>query len=190
MFGITNRCNLACSFCSRLPSAPVGSGVGQYSTSQAMVRVSSMALCWASGVSGAGLIEGGGAIGGMASAGGGGDAVASGGGAIVNMAGVAGLVGSPNHAVYGASKHAIHGFLNSLRIELRGSGVSVTIIAPDFVATMIHDRGLRGDGTPMRTPLGQATSQRLQLVQYLRALSNSSGLSSRTVLTTSKAKFM
>ncbi|MNT42356.1 hypothetical protein D3C72_1787750 [compost metagenome] len=34
--------------------------------------------------------------------------------------------------------------------------------------------------SPMRTPLGQATSQRLQLVQCLRALSKSSGLLMRS----------
>jgi short-subunit dehydrogenase len=41
---------------------------------------------------------------------------------------VASLTGVPSHAVYSASKHAMNGFFESLRIELAGTGVSVTII--------------------------------------------------------------
>lgn len=74
-------------------------------------------------------------------------------GRLVAVSSLAGLIGVPGHAIYGASKHAIHGFMNSLRIELEPQKVSCTIVAPDFVVTEIHDRGLRGDGTPMRKRL-------------------------------------
>lgn len=74
-------------------------------------------------------------------------------GRIVAVSSIAGLIGVPGHAIYGASKHAIHGFINSLRIELDGSGVSCTIVAPDFVVTEIHQRGLRGDGSAMKKRL-------------------------------------
>jgi short-subunit dehydrogenase len=66
---------------------------------------------------------------------------------------VAGIIGVPGHAAYGASKHAIHGLLDSLRLELRGTGVSVTIVCPDFVMTELHDRGLNAAGEPMRRRL-------------------------------------
>ena len=55
-------------------------------------------------------------------------------GRIVAVASLAGLTGVPERTGYSASKHAMVGFFDSLRIELSGSGVTVTVIAPDFVA--------------------------------------------------------
>ena len=69
---------------------------------------------------------------------------------------VAGLVGMPAHSVYGASKRGMRGFLQALRIELGPAKVSVTEIAPDFVRTKIHQRGLRGDGQLMNKSLHQS----------------------------------
>jgi short-subunit dehydrogenase len=70
-------------------------------------------------------------------------------GRLVVVSSLAGLIGVPGHSVYGASKHALHGFINSLRIEVAPAGVSCTIVAPDFVVTEIHDRGLAADGKKM-----------------------------------------
>ena len=47
---------------------------------------------------------------------------------------------------YGASKHAMAEFFESLRIELSDSGVSVTIIYPEWVSTGITSRAVRADG--------------------------------------------
>jgi short-subunit dehydrogenase len=41
------------------------------------------------------------------------------------------------------------GFFDSLRVELRGTGVSVTVVAPDFVVTEIHRRAIGADGRPL-----------------------------------------
>ncbi|MDH5563095.1 MAG: SDR family oxidoreductase, partial [Nitrospirota bacterium] len=70
-------------------------------------------------------------------------------GRVVAISSVASLTGVPSHAVYCASKHAMNGFFESLRIELEGSGVSVTIVAPDFVQSEIHSRSLGPDGKPL-----------------------------------------
>lgn len=70
-------------------------------------------------------------------------------GHVVGLSSIAGLIGVPGHVIYSASKHAIHGFLNSLRIEVRPFGIGVTIVAPDFVVTEIHHRGLTASGAPM-----------------------------------------
>jgi short-subunit dehydrogenase len=43
----------------------------------------------------------------------------------------------------------MNGFFESLRIELAGTGVSVTIVAPDFVQSEIHTRSLGADGKPL-----------------------------------------
>lgn len=60
-----------------------------------------------------------------------------------------GLFPSATADGYGPSKHAMVGFFNSLRIELANSGVSVTLIFPEWVSTGITSRALRIDGTPI-----------------------------------------
>ncbi len=67
-------------------------------------------------------------------------------GRIVGISSVAGLAGVPTRTGYSASKHAMFGFFNSLRVELLGSGVSITMVAPDFVLSEIHRRAFDGDG--------------------------------------------
>ena len=51
-------------------------------------------------------------------------------GLLVAVASIAGLTGVPERTGYAASKHAMVGFFESLRIELLESGVDVTIVAP------------------------------------------------------------
>jgi short-subunit dehydrogenase len=70
-------------------------------------------------------------------------------GQIVVMASLAGLTGVPTRTGYAASKHAVVGFFDSLRIELAGTGVDVTIVAPDFVVSEIHRRSVGADGRPV-----------------------------------------
>lgn len=70
-------------------------------------------------------------------------------GRIVPVASVAGLTGVPERSGYAASKHAVIGFFDSLRIELAGTGVTVTMVCPDFVVTEIHRRALDGEGRPL-----------------------------------------
>jgi short-subunit dehydrogenase len=70
-------------------------------------------------------------------------------GLIVAVASIAGLTGVPERTGYAASKHAMVGFFESLRIELRGSGVDVTIVAPDFVKSELHKGALGADGRPL-----------------------------------------
>jgi len=70
-------------------------------------------------------------------------------GQIVVMASLAGLTGVPTRSGYAASKHAVFGFFDSLRIELDGTGVSVTMVAPYFVRSEIHRRASGPDGQPL-----------------------------------------
>lgn len=75
-------------------------------------------------------------------------------GQFVVVASLAGLAGVPTHTAYAASKHALIGFFDSLRAELAGSGVAVTIVAPDFVLSEIHRRALGPDGRALgKSPL-------------------------------------
>jgi short-subunit dehydrogenase len=56
-------------------------------------------------------------------------------GALVGIASVAGYRGLPGAAAYSASKTAVISALESLRVELRGSGVKVVTICPGYIAT-------------------------------------------------------
>ncbi len=67
-------------------------------------------------------------------------------GRIVGVASLTGLVGVPTRTAYAASKHAMRGFFDSLRIELAETGVTVTMIYPGFVATGIRENATGADG--------------------------------------------
>ena len=70
-------------------------------------------------------------------------------GQIVVISSVAGLTGVPLRTAYSGSKHAVFGLFESLRIEVAEHGVSVTMIAPDFVQSEIHVRAYGPDGRPV-----------------------------------------
>ena len=78
-------------------------------------------------------------------------------GLIVAMASLSGLIGVPLLSGYAATKHAMIGFFESIRIELAESGVGVTIVAPDFVQSEILRRAVDAEGRPLEiSPLDQA----------------------------------
>jgi short-subunit dehydrogenase len=54
---------------------------------------------------------------------------------VINVASAAGRVAVPGEAVYTATKHAVVGFGEALRVELRGTGVEVSTILPSLAAT-------------------------------------------------------
>jgi len=56
-------------------------------------------------------------------------------GHIVNMASVAGLIGTPTYSIYAASKFAVRGFSEALRREVEPWGIRVSLICPGGVAT-------------------------------------------------------
>jgi len=58
---------------------------------------------------------------------------------VVNLSSIYGLISPPGETAYSASKFAVRGFSNSLRHELAGSKVGVTVVHPGGVATSIAD---------------------------------------------------
>jgi short-subunit dehydrogenase len=68
-------------------------------------------------------------------------------GVIACVSSVAGLMGAPLRTAYSASKHAQAGFFSSLRTELYGSALQISIIYPGFVRTAISENALMGNGT-------------------------------------------
>ena len=67
---------------------------------------------------------------------------------IVNVSSVYGLVAPPGQTAYCAAKFAVRGFSQSLRHELLGTRVGVTVVHPGGVATSIADSARAPQGTP------------------------------------------
>ncbi len=67
--------------------------------------------------------------------------------AISSVAGFAPLLGRTGYA---ASKHALHGFFDSLRSEVSAAGVAVMLVCPSFIATDIDRHALDPQGRPYR----------------------------------------
>ena len=67
-------------------------------------------------------------------------------GRIVAVSSLTGKNGVPTRTLYAATKHAMAGFFDSLRIELRNDGVTVTVAYPGFVATDIAQRAIAPHG--------------------------------------------
>lgn len=68
-------------------------------------------------------------------------------GQIVVISSVMGKVGVPYRSAYAASKHALHGFFDSLRAEVARDNIDVTIILPGYVRTNVTINALKGDGS-------------------------------------------
>jgi short-subunit dehydrogenase len=70
------------------------------------------------------------------------------GGHIVTITSVAGKLGTPMRSGYAASKHALHGFFDSLRAEIWRENVRVSLVCPGFIKTNLPMVALTGDGSP------------------------------------------
>lgn len=70
-------------------------------------------------------------------------------GQIVAVSSLTGKAGVPTRTAYAASKHAMQGFFDSLRVELRNTGVDILVVSPGFVATEVRDRAVGPDGRPL-----------------------------------------
>jgi dehydrogenase/reductase SDR family protein 7B len=67
-------------------------------------------------------------------------------GYIVPISSLVGKFGSPYRSAYAASKHALHGFFDSLRAENYQKNIYVTIVTPGFIKTNVSVNALTEDG--------------------------------------------
>ena len=74
------------------------------------------------------------------------------GGSLVAISSLTGRRGIPSYALYGASKFAVQGLYDSLRLELARDGVHVGVVSPGFVDTPLRERVLGRDGQPWAHP--------------------------------------
>jgi NAD(P)-dependent dehydrogenase (short-subunit alcohol dehydrogenase family) len=78
-------------------------------------------------------------------------------GSIVGVSSVAGIHGLPARAGYSASKYAMTGFLDTLRVENLRRGVHVMVACPGFTASNVRFAALTADGSPQgATPRDEA----------------------------------
>ena len=68
-------------------------------------------------------------------------------GSLVGVISIAGYVGLPGRTGYSASKFAIRGFLDTVRIENLKKGLHVLVAAPGFTASEVRKVALTNDGT-------------------------------------------
>jgi NAD(P)-dependent dehydrogenase (short-subunit alcohol dehydrogenase family) len=72
------------------------------------------------------------------------------GGMIIVISSVAGFAPLIARTGYAASKHALHGFFESLRPEVAPAGVDVMLVCPSFISTDIDRNALGADGHPVK----------------------------------------
>ncbi|MEL6718990.1 MAG: SDR family oxidoreductase [Bacteroidota bacterium] len=72
-------------------------------------------------------------------------------GQFVAMSSLVGKFGSPLRSTYAASKHALHGFFDSLRAETVNEQIKVTLICPGYIHTNISQNAVTADGTAQGT---------------------------------------
>ena len=92
------------------------------------------------------------------------------------MSSFAGVMGIPSRSAYAASKHALHGFFESLKAEEMECDLNVSFIIPGFINTEITAKGLCGNGKPF----GKIeTSHQLGMSAYQCARDTIKGLMKR-----------
>lgn len=67
-------------------------------------------------------------------------------GHFVVVSSLSGKYGVPRLSAYAASKHALHGFFESLRTEVSAQGIRITLVIPGFINTQIIKKSVDGQG--------------------------------------------
>jgi NAD(P)-dependent dehydrogenase (short-subunit alcohol dehydrogenase family) len=99
--------------------------------------------------------------------------VVAGKGQLCAVSSFTGKRGVSTRSGYAASKHAVHGLCDSLRIELLGTGVGVTLYCPGFVDTPIRERALEiapgsAEARPKGMPPERAGEELVRAVEERR----------------------
>jgi len=72
--------------------------------------------------------------------------IQNGGGQIVVISSLVGKFGTKLRSVYSASKHALHGYFDSLRSEVYDKNIDITIVCPGFIKTNVSVNALTASG--------------------------------------------
>jgi len=79
-------------------------------------------------------------------------------GILVGISSICGQIPLPGRTGYVASKHAMEGFLNTLRVEYLYSGLNVLVVHPGYTASNIRNVALNAQGVPQNeNPIDEST---------------------------------
>lgn len=108
-------------------------------------------------------------------------------GSVVGVSSIAGYKGLPGRTGYSASKFAMHGFLETLRIENLKKGLHVMIACPGFTASNIRNTALGSDGTQQgESPRDEGSMMSAE--EVAKKIKNAVDKRKRTLTLTSQGK--
>ena len=90
-------------------------------------------------------------------------------GLIVTITSATGKFGTPWRSGYAASKHALHGFFDSLRAEIHDDNVKILLVCPGFIQTNVSVNALTGTGNKLGS-MDTATSRGLTADECARQI--------------------
>jgi dehydrogenase/reductase SDR family member 7B len=109
------------------------------------------------------------------------------GGSVAGISSVAGFTGLPGRTGYSASKFAMQGFLEALRVENLRKGLHVLIACPGFTASNIRNAALGKDGIAQKeSPLDEA--KLMPAEEVAKKIINAIGKRKRSVIMTGQGK--
>ena len=77
--------------------------------------------------------------------------LAQGNGSIIAISSLVGKFGTRYRSSYAASKHALHGYFDSLRIEIDNPNIHIMLACPGFIKTNVTINALTADGSAQGT---------------------------------------
>lgn len=90
-------------------------------------------------------------------------------GHIIVTSSVMGKFGTRLRSSYAASKHALHGYFDSLRQEVFEHDVKVTLVCPGFIKTNVTKNALQGDGSA-HGKMGKGQEQGMEAEEFANRL--------------------
>ena len=110
-------------------------------------------------------------------------------GSFVGVSSAAGYKGLPGRSGYSASKFALQGFLETLRIENRKTGLHVMIACPGFTKSNIRNKALGGDGS-LQGESPRNEDKMMTSEQVARHIANAVEKRKKTLLLTTQSRSM
>lgn len=106
-------------------------------------------------------------------------------GVIINVSSIVGKRALPMSGAYGASKYALHAISDALRVELRGTGVRVSVVCPGYTTTEFSDNVL-DYGAERGRPLGA----RMTAEEVARVIAGCARNPRRELILTTRGRFL
>ncbi len=112
-------------------------------------------------------------------------------GLIAVISSIQGKQGVPFHSGYAASKHALHGFFDSLRIELQGTGVDILLALPSWIWNPDWRQSTLGmDGQPRGESSQKHSNSAVSLEECSQAIVKAIMKRKREVVIPAKLRFL